>query len=116
MFSKLRVMLFAAAVSSALLVAPAFPQATTSGSLAGTVTDPSGSVIPHATLTLTEPGTGAHFAQTTNSEGSYTFPSLQVGSYRLTVAAQGFADAVYDSVPISIGRSSNLNVTMKIGS
>jgi hypothetical protein len=114
MTSKIKIILLALVVLSGFLPDQAFSQATTAGSLAGTVTDPSGSVIPHATLTLTQPATGSHAVQTANSEGAFIFPSLQVGTYRLTVAASGFADAVYESVPVSVGRSSNLNVSMTI--
>lgn len=91
-------------------------QATTTGSLAGTVTDPSGSVVPDATLVLLQPATGSRHQQTTNGQGSYTFPDLQVGVYQLTVSRSGFSDSVYSSVAISIGRVSNLNVSLKVGS
>ena len=93
-----------------------FGQATTTGSLSGTVTDPSGSVVPHATLTLTQPSTGSKQTQTSNAEGAYIFPSVQAGAYRLSVTAQGFADSVYENIAVSVARLSNLNVSLKLGS
>jgi len=116
MNSKLRTVVLSIAIFLPISTASMLAQATTAGSLAGTVTDPSGSVIPNATLTILQPATGSTTKQTTSSEGGYIFPNLQVGTYRLTISAQGFAEAVYNNVVISIGRSSNLNVALKVGS
>ncbi len=112
---RLRICLLALSLVLALSPHRIFSQATTVGSLSGTVTDPSGSVIPNATLTLTSPATGTSTTQTSNSEGAYIFPNLQVGTYRLSVAAQGFSDSIYNNVAVSTGRASNLNIALKIG-
>ena len=90
-------------------------QATTTGTLAGTVTDHTGAVMPSATLTMTNPATGSRNVQTTNSVGAYTFSDLQVGTYRLTVTAPGFATKVTDNIAIQTGRSANLNISMSLG-
>jgi len=112
---KLRIIVLSIAAFLFIPTPRILAQATTAGSLVGTVTDPSGSVIPNATLTLLQPATGTTTRQTTNSEGGYIFPNLQAGAYRLTVNAQGFAEGVYNNVVISIGHGSNLNVAMKVG-
>src|SRR5690349_216544 len=62
----------------------------TTGSIFGTVTDPSGSVLPGAKLTLTNTAQGVQNKATSDSKGAYTFPSLPVGQYRLQVEAPGF--------------------------
>jgi hypothetical protein len=72
-------------------------------------------VIPNATLTLTRPSTGSSAKQTSNAQGGYTFPDLQIGTYQLSVSAGGFAIDVIDNVIISTGRISNLNVSLKLG-
>jgi hypothetical protein len=90
-------------------------QATTTGSLAGTVSDPSGSVIPKATLVLVRPATGTKLTQSSNGEGAFTFPDLEPGSYQLTVSAPGFSNAVYNNVAILTGRRSDLPVNLTIG-
>jgi len=58
--------------------------------LLGTVTDPSGSVVPNATVTITNPATGVARTSATNDVGQYVFPSVQIGTYELKATAQGF--------------------------
>jgi protocatechuate 3,4-dioxygenase beta subunit len=67
-------------------------KAQTSGnaSLRGTVTDPTGAVVPQARITLREDATQADRTATTNSDGTYSFVALLPGSYTLTVEAAGF--------------------------
>jgi hypothetical protein len=91
-------------------------QASTAGTLSGTVADPSGAVVPGAALTISQPATGYSRTITAGGDGAYSFPDLSAGQYILTVKAKGFADAVYNDVSVLTGRTSNLNVRMKIGS
>lgn len=91
-------------------------QASTAGTLSGTVADPSGAVVPGATLVLSQPSTGFSRTITASADGSYSFPELIAGEYVLTVHAKGFADSVYNSVSVLTGRVLNLNVHMKVGS
>jgi Carboxypeptidase regulatory-like domain len=105
------------AVASLFLVTPiAWGQARTEGQLAGTVVDPSGSPVPNATLTLAEPSTGFATTVKANASGDYTFPDLQPGTYALTGSASGFASKTYKNLVIYAGRTSNLNVQLKVGS
>src|SRR5215467_3242577 len=76
-----------------LLVFCAFAQSTF-GSFTGTVTDPSGAVIPAATVEVINEGTGATRTVTTSSAGVFNVPNLDLGTYRVRVTAQGFS--VYD--------------------
>src|SRR6185503_4699775 len=68
---------------------PALAQ-TITGSISGTVTDPNGSVIPGATVSLVSEKTGQTRSAATNSEGRFNFAALQPGSYSLKVEQQGF--------------------------
>src|SRR5438270_9589798 len=61
------------------------------GSVTGTVTDTSGAVIPNATVTLTDNGTGLTLTRATGGGGIYTFTPVKVGNYTLKVTANGFA-------------------------
>jgi hypothetical protein len=90
-------------------------QATTTGNLAGTVTDPSGAFVPNATLTIENPSVGSKGTQTSDSRGAYTFADLQVGHYRLTVEAPGFAKLVVPDVIIDTGRSADINLKLVAG-
>src|ERR1039458_5715513 len=60
------------------------------GSISGTVKDPSGAVIPKATVTATNIDTGVAQVGATNDSGVYSFPALPVGHYNLDVTAAGF--------------------------
>ena len=101
-----------------LFVAPqiVFGQAQTAGELSGTVTDPSGAVIPGAGVVLSRPSTGFSRTVVANASGEFDFPDLQAGQYILNVNANGFQVAKYSDVEVQTGRQLNLNVHMKIGS
>jgi hypothetical protein len=65
-------------------------QATTS--LTGVVTDPSGGLLPGASVTITRPDTGQTLTTTTNARGQYLFSQLTPGTWNVTISAKGFAD------------------------
>src|SRR5579863_10339314 len=104
-------------VLAALILIPsaAFGQARIEGQLSGTITDPSGAVVPGATVTLTQPSTGLTRTATSNDAGAFVFPDLLPGSYTVTANAKGFASAVYNEVVIFTGRTTDLKVTVKVG-
>ena len=61
-----------------------------SASIVGTITDPSGAVIPNAKITITGVDTGFVRTTTTNTTGNYSAPELPNGRYQLTIEVQGF--------------------------
>lgn len=89
-------------------------QATTSR-LVGTVTDESGGIIPGATVTATNDGTGVTFTTVTTSAGTYVFEALQVGLYTVTVELQGFKKFVSTGNPVSIGEPATVNARLTTG-
>jgi len=74
----------------AIWSASSLAQTTTTGELAGTVTDPSGAVLTSVNITLTNVATGAMQSTQTNSTGAYHFPLLQPGTYKVSASASGF--------------------------
>ncbi len=72
------------------------------GTLNGTVTDPTGSAIPGAKLSITNTDTGLARAAETNSAGLYSFP-LPAGTYELSVTANGFKNAKLPGIPLGVG-------------
>ena len=52
------------------------------GTIVGTVTDPSGGVLPNVTVTITNTATGVTKTSPTNDVGQYVFPSIQIGTYK----------------------------------
>jgi hypothetical protein len=91
-------------------------QARTEGQLSGKVVDPTGAVVAGANLTLSQASTGISLTATTNSSGEYVFATVAPGTYKLTVEAKGFSATVYDEVHVYTGRTTDLNLTLKIGS
>jgi hypothetical protein len=85
------------------------------GSLAGTVTDPGGAVVPNAAVTLTNVDTSTAYSSVTNSDGRYVFPQVAVGRYNLKVVAQGFREQTQTGITISIGSTATVNAALQIG-
>lgn len=90
-------------------------QVRTTGTLSGTVVDPSGATVPQASITVTEPSTGFTQTVTSSDSGEYTFPDLQPGHYQLTATRTGFAQAIYSQVVIEAARTINLQVQLQLG-
>jgi hypothetical protein len=84
------------------------------GSVVGVVTDPSGSVIPNATVELTNSATNVPRQATTNESGQFDFVAVQPGSYSLTVRQQGFEQQT-QALSLAVGQRLELNVAMKVG-
>ena len=99
-----------------LLLSPAtgFAQADTS-SLSGTITDPSGAVLPNAKVTAHNEATGQDRSVTTSASGSYTIPNLVTGNYTIRVEAQGFSSAVQQGTHIDPNIGSRYDVSLKAG-
>lgn len=85
------------------------------GTLTGSVTDPSGAVIPNATVTATNEGTGVATARPTNAEGIYTIPDLQPGFYMVKAEAQGFKVLVNAHVELTVGYTQRVNFKLEVG-
>ena len=85
-----------------------------SGSLAGSIQDPTGSVVPGATVTLVNTGTNEQKTTLSASDGVYQFVSLAPGSYQLKVAAKGFSEAL-SSFTLETNQILNLPVKLVPG-
>jgi hypothetical protein len=95
--------------------APLFAQSTISGGITGTVADPSGAVVPNATVTLKNDSTGQTQTQTTNSSGVYRFSFLNPGTYTLTTTAPNFQKSS-SRVTINVGQTTTNNVKLVLSS
>ena len=94
--------------------APAFAQTSTSR-ISGTVTDPSGAVIPGATVTATNEATGVTYAQVTTDAGLYAFPSLPIGNYAVKAESPGFKTSQVTGVVLEISKAAAVNITLQVG-
>ncbi len=109
-FCSRSVGLAAAAVVCGL---PAWAQYTSN--LRGTVTDPSGAVIPGASVVLKNEQTGAEQASTTDESGNYRFSTLPPGSFRVSVTAAGFGSRTVEAV-LTTEQTQGVDVRLTPGS
>jgi Carboxypeptidase regulatory-like domain len=85
-----------------LITTAAFAQLTTADIL-GTVTDPSGAVVPNATIILTNLGTNEVRTTQSSNSGDYTFSLLPVGHYSVSVKAAGFQTSITKDLSVEAG-------------
>lgn len=92
-------------LASALGLAPqaAFAQNTNSGEIRGTVTDPSGAVIPGVSVTVLNVDTGVSKEETSNDAGIYDAVSILPGHYELTFTRSGFEKLVRKGINLTVG-------------
>jgi len=85
------------------------------GSLTGTIKDPSGGVVPGATVTVANSVLGTTFTATTDGQGLYSFPKLPVGRYDVTVQLDGFQTQKRTGIAVDADGAVQINVTLEIG-
>jgi hypothetical protein len=100
-------------LSLAILGGHAYGQADT-GQLAGTVTDPSGAIVPGATVTVTNAGTNAVRTVQTSSNGTYTLGSLPAAIYKVVIQAPGF-QPLKAQVEVTVGGHAPLDAKLSVG-
>ena len=108
---------FLVGISLLTFAAANLPAQSIFATLTGVVSDPSGAVIPNATVKLKSEATGSLRDTVTNSDGYFSFASVPVGdfTYELSVEAQGFASYKASGIAIGGGEKRNVNVTLKVG-
>src|SRR4051812_13992993 len=83
--------------------------------LTGVVSDSSGGVVPNAKITLRDSSSGSSRDTTTNGEGNYTFASVPVGTYELTVEAPNFRQYKAVAIGLGGGEQRKVNVQLQVG-
>jgi hypothetical protein len=82
--------------------------------LTGTVTDPSGRLLPQAHVTVVESATGLRREAISDAGGNYTIPQLPVGVYTVTIEHQGFQKVEFVDVQQVIGRTRTLDARLPV--
>ncbi len=113
--SRLPMLLFMTTVILFCL-APAFGQLAGKGSIRGTVTDPSGAVVPGAEVVATSTARGTSLTAKSSSSGDYELSPLDADIYTVTVTAPGFATLKQENVHVNSLEISNVNIVLKLGS
>jgi outer membrane receptor protein involved in Fe transport len=113
-FRKLLLVVFAAFLVLAFIPNIGWSQ-NVYGTIAGTVTDSSGSVITDATVTLTNLGTAEKRTVQTGSSGSYTFVNILPGTYRLEGEKTGFKKFIRDNIVVQIESGLKIDMPLEVG-
>lgn len=85
------------------------------GTITGNITDPNGAIIPGASVTVQNIETNVAATATTNDEGSFTFPLLLPGKYKLSATAQNFQTTVRESIQLDVGDRLTVDLQLQIG-
>jgi hypothetical protein len=93
---------------------PALLWAATTGSISGTVKDPSGAVIPGAMVTATNAATNVQSKSVTDSKGFYVFPSLPVGRYTVKAELEGFGAPSRNNLDVDANGELTVDLTMEM--
>jgi len=85
------------------------------GTISGIVTDPSGSAISGANVTVTNTAMGTQNATVTTGAGAYTIPELPAGQYSVTVKAAGFRELIRNGITVSVGETASVDLQLAVG-
>jgi len=94
---------------------PIAAQTTSAGKVIGTVTDPSGAVVPKVEVQIINTGTNTMLAATSNDAGEFNFPVVPPGTYRLTVKFAGFRSANITGIQVDVQKTNNVPVQLEVG-
>ncbi len=115
-FYSLRRTAFVAALLG-LLTAPLYAQniGKTTGSIRGTVKDATGGVLPGVTVTVSSPGLVGTRTAVTAGDGTYDFPSLAIGIYKVDAMLAGFAQSAIQNLELNAGATLKADFSLKTG-
>jgi hypothetical protein len=85
------------------------------GTISGAITDPSGALVPSATVTATQTQTGRETTVKTSKEGIYVFPSLLPTEYSISVTAPGFETYTQMGIVLQANQAITVNVSIRVG-
>ncbi len=103
------------AVAVVLLSLPVATLAQDTAQITGTVTDSTGAAIPNAQVQVTNMQQGIKRTAPTNGSGSYLFAALPIGTYDVTVTAQGFKKYQAKGMILRVGEKARVDVAMQVG-
>src|SRR5690242_7915720 len=86
----------------------------TRGTITGRITDPSGAVIPGASVVVTNVAMGSKLTVGTNQDGYYTAPLLMPGTYQVEVTVTGFKKALRDGIEVRVADRLEVNFALEI--
>src|SRR5271166_2597013 len=108
-------LLLSLAASVILVGSPVAAWAAANGSISGTLKDPSGAVVSGATLMLTNTTLKSEYKAISNGQGFYSFPTLPVGHYELTIEATGFRTQTKTNLTVDTDASMRMDAVLALG-
>ena len=94
---------------------PVWSQSASSGTVSGSVTDPSNAVVAGAAITLTDTSTNISRTANSNATGRYFFADVTPGTYSLTISKAGFATTKTENQVVQVGVNLTVNLSLQIG-
>jgi hypothetical protein len=88
---------------------------TVTANITGTVTDPSGAVVPNVKVAATNVGTNVQYAALTNGAGVYNLLFLPVGQYNVSTEAQGFKKLTLGPFTLEVNQIARVDVVLQVG-
>ena len=110
-----RKLIYTGVAALLMLGAASLAIAQSTGTIRGTITDPSGAAIPNATVTATSTSTGLSRTAASNDSGIFVFPDLPIGAYSLKISAKGFATQQRPGLTLITGQTIDLPIALSVG-
>jgi hypothetical protein len=107
-------LLLAAAFTAVVLAVP-FAWAQENATITGTVSDPTGAVVPNAAITLTNVATGQQRQTVSNANGIYTYSNVGVGHFNLEASAAGFEKFTTTNITVNTAQTLKEDVALTVG-
>ncbi|MGB6480802.1 MAG: carboxypeptidase-like regulatory domain-containing protein, partial [Candidatus Sulfotelmatobacter sp.] len=111
--AKLSLVLFLVFCAGSAL--SAWAQSTSTGTVAGSVADPTGALVSGAAVTLTDTATNVARSTTTNATGRYIYVDVNPGIYNIAVSKAGFETTKTENQEVKVGASLTVNLTLQVG-
>lgn len=108
-------LVFVAVVTALLGMVAEYCQAQTTSSVFGTVTDPTGAVIPNVHVAVKNVATGVAYPTATDRAGAYRITQLPPGTYTLQASSRGFATRITNPFTLVVGQESQQNISLATG-
>lgn len=108
-------LIFSVVLSCLMVLSINAQDSATTATLAGSVHDPTGAVVPGASITLRHLSTNQTRSITTDADGNYRVAGLLVGNYEIRVQASGFAPYFNPIVTLTLGRTALLDISLTAG-
>ena len=103
-------------VCAVVLLVSTLAWAAITGAISGIITDPTGAVVPGVTVIATEEATGIKTTAVTDAKGFYSFPTLAIGTYDVTVSHPGFRDFRENAITLNVNGAVRVDVKLQVGS